>query len=191
MYIDRILAPIETLGPGKRLVIWTKGCSKHCKGCANPELWGIEGAKNYSVDDIVKIIRNIYTENAFDGVTISGGDPLEQIDELLEILVNIQDITNDVIVYTGYYYDELVSLFEQEKIEKLRLLVAVLIDGPYIDELNYDDLGLRGSSNQNLIFFNEDVRDKYESYLSQGRKIQNVYMGNRLISVGIHNKKGE
>ena len=69
------------------------------------------------------------------------------------------------LVGASDYYDELVSLFEQEKIEKLRLLVAVLIDGPYIDELNYDDLGLRGSSNQNLIFFNEDVRDKYEGVL--------------------------
>ncbi len=191
MYIDRILAPIETLGPGKRLVIWTKGCGKHCPGCANPELWSTAGEKKYSVDDIVTIIRNIYKDSAFDGVTISGGDPLEQIDELLVLLESISDITNDVIVYTGFYYDEIINLFDSVRVEKLRKLVAVLIDGPYIEELNQYDLGLRGSSNQNIIFFDETVRDKYEDYLSQGRKIQNVYMGNRLISVGIHNRKEE
>ena len=39
IYIDRIYAPVTTLGPGKRIALWTSGCSKRCEGCANPELW--------------------------------------------------------------------------------------------------------------------------------------------------------
>jgi anaerobic ribonucleoside-triphosphate reductase activating protein len=189
MYIDRILSPIVTLGPGKRLVIWTKGCSKHCVGCANPELWSTDNSNNYMAEDIFKIINNIYQNEKFDGVTISGGDPLEQIDELLELLEKVNLITRDVLVYTGYSEKTLDILFGKQRIKRLKETIAVLIDEPYIEELNVPDAVLRGSLNQNIIFYKEEYRELYEKYINNGRKIQNVYMGNRLISVGIHDRK--
>jgi len=128
MYIDRILAPIETLGPGNRLVIWVKGCSKKCKGCANPELWSFENSKSYSVDDIFKIIQNIFSQNRIDGVTISGGDPLEQKEQLLVLLKKLNALTQDILVYTGYTMDELNRLLSQEEMMDLENYIAVLID---------------------------------------------------------------
>ena len=71
----------------------------------------------------------------------------------------------------------------------LESLVSVLIDGPYIDEQNDERCVLRGSSNQCIYYFDEDRRKDYETYLRSGRKIQNIVMGDRLISVGIHNRK--
>lgn len=189
MYIDRILSPIETLGPGKRLVIWTKGCSKQCVGCANPELWSTENSKNYAVEDIAKIINNIYQNERFDGVTISGGDPLEQIDDLLELLEYINQLTSDILIYTGYSFSDFEEIFDDKKIKMLKKMIAVLIDNPYIEELNTPDTVLRGSTNQHIIFFKDKYKKLYEKYLKNGRKIQNVYMGNRLISVGIHDRK--
>ena len=56
MFVERILCPIVTLGPGRRLVIWTKGCSKKCKGCISPEMASIEGTKEISVKDLFSII---------------------------------------------------------------------------------------------------------------------------------------
>ncbi len=191
MYIDRILAPIETLGPGKRLVIWTKGCSKNCKGCANPELWDTSDSKVYEVKDIVKIINNIYNDILFDGITISGGDPLEQKEELLLLTESLQHITEDIAVYTGYTWDELLKIWSNKDIERLKTSIAVLIDGPYIAEQNSEDIVLRGSANQRILYFKEKYRIKYEDYLKQGRQIQNIYMGTQLVSVGIHNQKGE
>ncbi len=191
MYIDRILAPIETLGPGKRLVIWTKGCSKHCKGCANPELWDTYNAKEYAVKDIVKIIENLYKEIGFDGITISGGDPLEQPAELLQLVEGIQTITQDIMVYTGYTLEEIENRWNKADVERLKRNVSVLIDGPYVEEYNYSDIVLKGSANQNIIFFKESFTQLYEEYLKNGRKIQNVFMGDQLVSVGIHNRKGE
>lgn len=188
MRLDRLLFPIETLGPGKRLVIWTKGCSKHCEKCANPELWDSEGAKDVSVEEIARIILNIHRETPVDGITISGGDPLEQAEELLELLELIKPEIADILVYTGYYYEELEKSWPQEMLARLEKNVTVLIDGPYIDERNDNTCPLRGSTNQSLLFFDEGHREIYEKYLKKGRKIQNVYMGNRLISVGIHNK---
>ena len=78
MYVDRILYPIETLGPGKRIVIWTVGCTKHCAHCANPELWDPAGRNNIAIKDLAQIIGNLCRENSVDGITFTGGDPLEQ-----------------------------------------------------------------------------------------------------------------
>jgi len=86
MYIDRLLFPIYTLGPGNRIVIWTKGCTKRCKNCSNPELWNIEKSKNRDIKDLFQLILNISKENQIDGITFTGGDPIEQFDELIEFI---------------------------------------------------------------------------------------------------------
>ena len=118
MYIDRILYPIHTLGPGNRAVIWTKGCSKECKNCSNPELWHIgKTAKSRSVKELFQIILNISRENRIDGITFTGGDPIEQFDELIEFIKLLKEITNDILVYTGDYFKDL-SKNRQEKIKK-------------------------------------------------------------------------
>lgn len=188
MKLDRLLFPIETLGPGKRLVIWTKGCSKHCEKCANPELWEAKGAKEIPAGEIAGIILNIHKETPVDGITISGGDPLEQAEELFALLKIVKPFIDDILVYTGFYHWQLQEQWSAEWLEKLEENISVLIDGPYVDGQNDNTCPLRGSANQSLIFFDEKYRKVYQTYLNRGRKIQNVYMGNRLISVGIHNR---
>lgn len=190
MYIDRILFPIETLGPGNRIVIWTKGCSKHCTNCANPELWSVTGTRNTSPTDVAQIIKNICAENLVDGITFTGGDPLEQMDELLMLLKLIKPMVGDVLLYTGYCYEDFPLLFTSNQTDSLRRLVSVLVDGSYMDHLNDSVVPLRGSTNQNIIFFDKGIEAVYSAYLAKGRKIQNVLMGNKFISVGIHNKRG-
>ena len=190
MYIDRILFPIETLGPGNRIVVWTRGCSKHCRNCANPELWSVSGCRHTSVSDAAQIIKNICAEDSVDGITFTGGDPLEQFDELIELLTLIKPLLNDILVYTGFTMDEITALYTADKIAAFKNLASVLIDGPYVDELNDSASALKGSTNQRLIYFDPMVEDKYEHYLLDGRKVQNVMMGNKFISVGIHNKRG-
>jgi organic radical activating enzyme len=62
-------------GPGVRFVLWTQGCSKGCKECYNPETWKFEG-KDILVDEIFELIDSYNV----DGITLTGGDPLEQED---------------------------------------------------------------------------------------------------------------
>ena len=68
-------------------------------------------------------------------------------------------------------------------------LISVLVDGPYIDELN-DDKPLRGSSNQRIIFIDESVKEKYLTYLKKSRNF-NISINNETFEVvGILPKGG-
>ena len=184
MQIDRILYPIYTLGPGERLVLWTVGCSIRCYKCSNPELWEKNTAKNIEIENLGNLIKQAITGKKIDGITIIGGDPLEQIEELSKLLPHLNDITDDILLFTGYKYEDIKSL---EKWQQIKDYISVLIDEPYIDELNDNKCVLRGSTNQNIIYLKNGFKEKYESYLSKGRLVQNVFYKDKMISVGIHN----
>lgn len=184
MYIARILYPVQVLGPGKRVGVWFVGCKHKCKGCSNPELWNIDEKYYVTIEQVEKLIRNVAKENVIDGFTITGGDPMEQADELADLLEKVKDISEDVLLYTGYELTELAS----DTYKKLLDKVAVLIDGRYEEELN-DDSFLRGSSNQIIHILKKRFDDKYYNYISNNQnEIQNFMINNEVVSVGIHKK---
>lgn len=179
MRIKRICFPITVLGPGKRVGIWTTGCKFSCPGCMSPELKSFEVGKEMSVDKIIELVERI--DLPIEGFTISGGEPFEQAGELLELLIKLNNISDDIIVYTGYYLEELV-----EKIPNINdffSLISVLIDGRYIEELN-SGKGIKGSENQNIIVFK--YPEKYNGLSDCKRELQvlNYYDSSTLI-VGI------
>jgi anaerobic ribonucleoside-triphosphate reductase activating protein len=188
MQVDRIVYPISTLGPGDRLVIWTLGCSKYCHNCANPELWQKNPNKDIDVVELVKIIKKAVNQPTIDGLTITGGEPLEQIAELNELLSGLREITDDILVYTGYTVEEAKIKLSKQEWETLKSNISVLIDGAYVNDLNDNGCTLRGSSNQIINYFDESKKELYSFYLKKGRTIQNVFYDGKMISVGIHNK---
>lgn len=188
MEIDRILYPIESLGPGKRLVIWTVGCSKHCDHCANKELWNRDPKRDVPVKQLFSMIQKGIGNGHLDGVTFTGGDPMEQCEELTELMTLLKPYTDDILVYTGYTLEELQNVFSVEQREQYESLISVLIDGRYIDDLNDSCTPLRGSTNQRIVYWNTSVAERYQRYLDEGRKVQNVYSSGKVVSVGIHNK---
>ena len=190
MLIDRVIFPITALGPGERIAIWTQGCSKRCKNCASRELWEKDSAKDIAAGELIEKIAEYIGDEKVDGITITGGDPLEQPEELNVLLEGLHIFSRDILLYTGYEYGELQERFGSAYLERLRKNVSVLIDGRYVDYKNDNKSALRGSVNQNIIFFDETVREKYERYIKNGRQIQNVYYDKSLMSVGIHNKEG-
>lgn len=183
MQIDRILYPITTLGPSKRVVIWTIGCKKHCFNCANPELWEANPHKNIQVDRLAKMLNDLSVKENIKSITFTGGDPLEQKEELHELLTKIRFLYDDILVYTGFTYEEVDAKYLEN--------IDVLIDGKYIEKENINDLSLRGSKNQRIFYLNSALKNKYEEYLIKGRQIQNIYYDGKLISIGIHNILGK
>ena len=138
-------------GPGNRFVLWTQGCSKGCSECFNPETWSTNIYKELSPTQIFELIKNFEV----DGVTISGGDPLEQEDELLELLMLLSTmrLSKGVILFSGFTRAEISSNFIREQCLKY---IDVLIDGRYEKNLKID-FSLRGSSNQEFYSFSNKI----------------------------------
>ena len=138
-------------GPGNRFVLWTQGCSKGCSECFNPETWSTNIYKELSPTQIFELIKNFEV----DGVTISGGDPLEQEDELLELLMLLSTmrLRKGVILFSGFTRAEISSNFIREQCLKY---IDVLIDGRYEKNLKID-FSLRGSSNQEFYSFSDKI----------------------------------
>jgi anaerobic ribonucleoside-triphosphate reductase activating protein len=157
MYINihSVINSSRVNGPGDRFVIWTQGCRKGCKNCYNPETWSHYKNNLILVDEIFESIKN----SSATGVTISGGDPFEQPEELFYLLTKIKqlDLSDGVIVFTGFTIDE---IRVREELNKSLDYIDVLIDGLYIEEKRISS-GLAGSSNQEFYFLTDKIsRDK-------------------------------
>ena len=138
-------------GPGDRFVIWTQGCRKMCKNCYNPETWSHYRNNLVDIDFLVEEIKNSNST----GVTISGGDPFEQPEELFYLLGKIKqlDLSDGVIVFSGYTMEQIRGVRE---LEKSLDYIDVLIDGLYIEEKRITN-GLAGSSNQQFHYLSDKI----------------------------------
>ena len=91
MYINihSVIKSSRVNGPGDRFVIWTQGCRKGCKNCYNPETWSHYKNNLITIEEIIEEIKN----SSATGVTISGGDPFEQPEELFYLLREIKQLS--------------------------------------------------------------------------------------------------
>ena len=90
-----------------------------------------------STNDIIELINKI--DNKVDGITISGGEPFLYPLDLLDLVIALEKITPDIIVFSGYNYD---SLLQNKEANEVLQHIAVLIDGVF-DDTKKDKHGLR------------------------------------------------
>ena len=136
-------------GPGVRVVLWVSGCKVRCKGCQNPESWDFFAGKLFD-EDAKQELFDALDKQYIRGITISGGNPLDQAGEIFYLICEIKRKfpTKDIWLYSGYTYEDL-----RQSREKMKVVVSVdvLVDGPYIEEQRDITLKFRGSKNQRLI----------------------------------------
>ena len=192
MKVARVLSPVYTLGPGKRLVLWTAGCPRRCRGCISPEYQTAERYEEIPVTTLFQGIRQLFLQTGCDSITISGGEPFLQSGDLANLLNAVRSdralSVRDILLYTGYTAEELQSEDRDGAVSKVLKLADVLIDGPYIEGQNDGKSPLRGSSNQRILFLhsNPDIEERYRKYLMEkGREAQNFYSGGQIVTVGI------
>ena len=139
-------------GPGKRFVIWLQGCSLACEGCWNQQMWSFKPNRllhRQILLEQILVCRNI------NGITILGGEPLQQPDNLLWLLQQIRSNSDlNCVLYSGY---------ERGEIEQMGLWTALetgsdlLILGRYEQSLDSRSRQWTGSDNQTF-FYPENSR---------------------------------
>lgn len=138
-------------GPGIRLTVFFQGCLHNCDGCHNPTTHDINGGYLVSVDEI---ISKILSNPLLSGVTFSGGEPLLQIDNCINLAKKIKEMNLNIILYTGYNFEEIIKLQNGKELLKY---IDYVIDGKYIKEKRSLELKYRGSSNQRIINVNRTL----------------------------------
>ena len=157
--LNRIQYPIYNLGPGRRLGIWTQGCSLHCDGCLSPLLWDQQGGQRVNVERLAEDI--IAVQAHFDGITITGGEPFEQYKPLLVFCSILKSYTDlDIFVFSGYTLAELVALYPDQS---FMTVLDYLLDGHYKQNA-HENQNVRGSSNQELYKFEQGIAVRQETY---------------------------
>lgn len=81
-------------GPGVRYVIFLQGCRMRCQFCHNPDTWDPKdpGAVPYTAEELLEKVercRGYWGKRG--GITVSGGEPLLQIDFLLELFMKAKE----------------------------------------------------------------------------------------------------
>lgn len=181
--LNKIQYPVYNLGEGKRVGIWVQGCSLGCKGCLNQTLWGKDGGKEIAVLDVYNWIASLQHE--YDGITISGGEPFQQYPQLIAFLHLIKIKTRlSVQCFTGYYLEELYSLFPDNLFLKY---IDTLVDGRYIDKKHNND-SKKGSLNQTIYKIINEIPEIDYSYRSPNKWSLHVNSFNEIFMAGIPKK---
>ena len=123
-------------GPGIRFVLFLQGCHLKCKYCHNRDTWDIKGGNYASLDDIFnKIMRYKNYIHPNGGVTITGGEPLLQVNFLIELFTKLKKEG----IHTCIDTSGMVSLTDDIK-KLLSMTDLVLLDIKHIDDEKCKDL---------------------------------------------------
>lgn len=157
-------------GEGIRSVIWTQGCPHHCPGCHNPETHSYQNGFLIEVDKIKKKINHLEGQ---DGITFSGGDPMEQAEACAEIAKCAKEKGMNIWCYTGYTFEELIEKGEFfPEIKDFLNYIDVLVDGKFILQEKSYDVPFRGSKNQRLIDVKASLKNKQMMLYQQENKTE-------------------
>jgi anaerobic ribonucleoside-triphosphate reductase activating protein len=153
MNIAHIHPNSDIYGPGQRFVIWTQGCSIRCPGCWNTEFWDFKAVQEVPPETLVE--QALAVAGQAEGITVLGGEPFDQYDDLLELARLLADTGLSLMLYTGY------TLAQLEEAGKTAVLqwTDILVEGPYVHALRDQQLRWRGSSNQVLHFLGPRYAD--------------------------------
>ena len=139
-------------GPGVRFVIFLQGCPLRCKYCHNRDTQDVNLGEIYTVDEVVEKVLNYkeyIAENG--GVTISGGEPLIQLDFVIEIFKKLKEHNIHTTLDTSGFID----------VDKLNDLLdytdLVLLDLKQMDDDSHKDL--IGVSNEKILKFAKHLSD--------------------------------
>ncbi len=151
---------IETFGtvdgPGVRLVVFTQGCPMRCLYCHNPDSWEMNRGKKISVEEILEEFEKNRAFYKTGGITVTGGEPLVQMDFVTELLKQAKKRNIHTCIDTsGITFNNIMrSSFD----ELMKYTDLVMLDIKHIDGEEHKKL--TGQKQDNIIAFARYLDEK-------------------------------
>jgi len=170
MLLHSFVPATRANGPGLRSVVFFQGCSLHCPGCWNPSSQKFRGIE-LTVLEVAQRFEEATQLESLEGVTFSGGEPMQQAEALLVLMREIRGVAPAVSLgmFTGYTEKELETgqyvtrprATAEQKRELWRTIQALLdfaVMGRY-DQRQPSMEPLRTSRNQRLVLCSNRYQD--------------------------------
>lgn len=136
-------------GPGIRFVVFLQGCPMRCKYCHNPDTWQMKSGMEMSAEEILSRYESYRTFLKNGGITVTGGEPLMQMEFVTELFTKAKDRGIHTCLDTSGV------TFSKQKLaqfdELMRVTDLVLLDIKHIDDEEHKRL--TGFSNKNILIF--------------------------------------
>ena len=154
--MDGFIHSVESFGtvdgPGVRLVIFFQGCPMRCKYCHNPDTWEFGKGTRISAEALIERFNKNRPFYSNGGITVTGGEPLAQIDFLLELfqLAKEQGI-HTCIDTSGVTFTTALTEYRKKLDALMEYTDLVMLDIKHID--NAEHHSLTGFDNENILNF--------------------------------------
>lgn len=137
-------------GPGVRFIVFMQGCHMRCRYCHNPDTWKMDGGDEVTADEFLKRALRFKPYWGKDGgITISGGEPLLQIDFVIELFKKAKELgINTCIDTAGNPFTKEEPFFSKFE-ELMKYTDLLLLDLKEINPARHKDL--TGFDNSNII----------------------------------------
>lgn len=144
----------ETInGLGLRVSLFVSGCTLHCYNCFNKSAWDFTYGQPFTEEIEDSIIKRIFNDKInFSGLSILGGEPLDNIEGLKSLVKKFNDKNSDgtknIWLWSGYTPNEIMR--NEIKSEFVFNNCDIVVLGRYIDSKKDLTLKFRGSTNQKI-----------------------------------------
>ena len=131
-------------GVGINFVVFFQGCKHHCPRCQNPSTWDFNGGVEMYHEELQSRISKYLP--FITGITLSGGDPVYQLEDALMLAWWAKSKGLTVTLYTGFTLDALQNIVG----DNVDMPFDYIIDGRFDNQQRMRDCAFRGSVNQTV-----------------------------------------
>lgn len=176
MRIARFEARTSVEGPGERSALWLQGCSIKCPDCCNPEMHDQCAGEEISINALAKKIISAHA----DGLTILGGEPLDQSIELILLLQQLAEAGyHGIILFSGYEWHSITA--DQTK-RRATSLCDLVVAGPFDKKQTPSSRRWIGSENQTTHFITDFYAGLQKDWPQNMREIE-IFIKDNVIMV--------
>ena len=146
-------------GPGLRFVVFLQGCPMRCAYCHNPDTWSLTAGTLMDPEDIIKQVEQNHGFYQNGGITVTGGEPLLQVDFLIDLFTLAKEHEIHTCIDTSGITYRPGNTAYIEKLDKLMTLTdLVMLDIKHIDPKKHKEL--TGQPNDGILAFVQYLSDK-------------------------------